>query len=61
MIYLKNIQKKIKNKDGYIVCTIHRESNIENVINLKNIINALNEINKINKVLFFAHPRTKKK
>lgn len=60
-IFKKYTEKKIKNKDGYIVCTIHRESNIENVINLKNIINALNEINKINKVLFFAHPRTKKK
>ena len=31
----KKYTEKIKNKDGYIVCTIHRESNIEMLSILK--------------------------
>ena len=54
--------KKINyKKKGSIVCTIHRENNIENLNNLRNIISALNEIHKKNNVVFICHPRTKKK
>lgn len=50
--------KKLNNK---IVCTIHRENNIENLNSLRNIIRALNQIHKVKSINFFAHPRTKKK
>ncbi len=53
-----NIYNKKKN---HIICTIHRESNIENLNNLKNIMSALNKINETKPIIFFAHPRTKKK
>lgn len=64
--FKKNQKKKFffKNeiiKNNYIICTIHRESNTENINNLKNIISALNEINKKNPIILIAHPRTKQK
>lgn len=60
--FTKSEQLKINcKKQNHIICTIHRESNIENLNNLKNIISALNKINEIKPVIFFAHPRTKKK
>tara|TARA_B100001063_G_C16733510_1_gene540665 strand:+ start:450 stop:1529 length:1080 start_codon:yes stop_codon:yes gene_type:complete len=61
-IFSKLEKKKIDTKKKKnIICTIHRESNIENLNNLKNIISALNTINKTKPILFFAHPRTKKR
>tara|TARA_B100001063_G_C16747640_1_gene548446 strand:- start:26 stop:1138 length:1113 start_codon:yes stop_codon:yes gene_type:complete len=43
----------------FILCTIHRASNVDNLKALKNIVSALNEINKIIPIIFPVHPRTK--
>ena len=56
-----SVKQKKNDKNNYIVCTIHRESNTDNENNLKNIIEALNQINKKKKIKFFCHPRTKNK
>ncbi len=49
---------KVK-KDQYILTTIHRAENTENIENLKNIIAALNEIANEITIIFPLHPRTK--
>jgi UDP-GlcNAc3NAcA epimerase len=43
----------------FILCTIHREENTDNVENLKSIISALNNINKEVKIVLPLHPRTR--
>lgn len=59
--YLNNKKiKKSKDQSNLIICTIHRESNVDDINNLKNIITALDEINNVNPVLLISHPRTKK-
>jgi UDP-GlcNAc3NAcA epimerase len=59
----KNNQKSkiISKKKDFILCTIHRESNVEEKDYLKNIIMALNELSKSTPVILISHPRTKKK
>ncbi len=47
-------------KDNYILATLHRAENTDNLINLNQIIKALNEMNKQFKVIVPLHPRTKK-
>ncbi len=69
-IYLDTIKKfseiKIKKltnnilHDNFILCTIHRASNVDNPKILREIIDSLNIIHKEIKVLFLVHPRTKK-
>jgi len=54
------INKLSLEQGNYIVATIHRAENTNNIDNLKSIIEALNEISKIVKVVFPIHPRTKK-
>jgi UDP-GlcNAc3NAcA epimerase len=44
----------------YILATIHRQENTDDLTRLKNIITALNELNKNKKVVVPLHPRTKK-
>lgn len=46
--------------NDFILCTIHRAENTDNINNLKNIITALNKINTEVLVLLPIHPRTKK-
>jgi len=46
---------------GYVVVTIHRAENVENVDRLSRIIELVNEIGKSYRVVFPVHPRTKKK
>ena len=48
------------NLDKYILCTLHREENTDDLSRLTAIIDALNEINRENEVLLPLHPRTKK-
>jgi UDP-GlcNAc3NAcA epimerase len=43
----------------YILATIHRQENTDDLDNLKNIISALNEINETQRVVVPLHPRTK--
>ncbi|MCG3222712.1 MAG: UDP-N-acetylglucosamine 2-epimerase (non-hydrolyzing) [Candidatus Heimdallarchaeota archaeon] len=51
---LKKIQR------DFIICTIHRVSNVENETNLKEIVDSLEEI-KDASIIFLLHPRTAKK
>lgn len=48
------------NIETYVLCTIHRAENTDNIDNLSSIIKALNLINKKIKVVTPIHPRTKK-
>ncbi len=52
------ILKKIQR--NFIICTIHRISNVENETNLKEIVESLEEIKDIS-IIFLLHPRTAKK
>ncbi|GAB6072767.1 UDP-N-acetylglucosamine 2-epimerase (non-hydrolyzing) [Venenivibrio stagnispumantis] len=44
----------------FILCTIHREENTDNIERLKNIFEAIEEISKEIPVILPLHPRTKK-
>ncbi len=46
-------------ENEYILCTIHRVENTDDLDRLKNIIDALNEINKEKQIVLPSHPRTK--
>ena len=45
--------------EKYILCTIHRAGNTDNIEHLKSILSALEEINQHIKILLPLHPRTK--
>lgn len=47
-------------EQSFILATIHRAENTDNINNLKHIIEALNELNQTNPVIVPLHPRTKK-
>lgn len=47
-------------EDNYVLSTIHRAENTDDVSRLNAIIEALNEINKVQQVILPLHPRTKK-
>jgi UDP-GlcNAc3NAcA epimerase len=53
-----NFSKNIINSN-FILCTIHRASNVDNPKILKEIIESLNIIHKEIKVIMLVHPRTK--
>lgn len=56
-----DIISRLQIKPGdFILCTIHRQENTDNLENLKQIVVALNEINKQKKVILPLHPRTRK-
>ncbi len=56
-----DVIRKLELSNGnFIVCTIHRQENTDNIENLKSIIKSLNQINKLKKVVLPLHPRTKK-
>lgn len=57
----KGLEHRDGQKKDFILCTIHREENTNNIQNLKEIIQALNELNKKFEVVLPLHPRTKKK
>lgn len=44
----------------FVLATIHRAENTDNIENLTNIIDALNQLHKSNSVVVPLHPRTKK-
>ena len=50
-----------KTLDNFVVCTLHRAENTDNVENLRNILAALDEIHRNVPVLLLLHPRTRKK
>ena len=56
----KIIQRLDLDKERYILSTIHRAENTDDVTNLSTIFNALRELTKESKVVLPMHPRTKK-
>jgi len=52
--------KDLEVKERYILSTIHRAENTDNLSRLTSIIEALNEISKSEQVVVPLHPRTKK-
>ncbi|WP_024954304.1 non-hydrolyzing UDP-N-acetylglucosamine 2-epimerase [Sulfurospirillum arcachonense] len=61
-MFYKNLAVKptCEIKDEYILCTIHRAENTDNVNRLRSIFEALNKIGKDKQVILPVHPRTKK-
>jgi len=59
LFYTLSKIKKIRTKQ-YILITIHRAGNTDNIYVLKNILTSLNELSKTSKVKFPIHPRTRK-
>lgn len=58
------ILKKLDLKsNNFILCTLHREENIDNINNLKSYLSFMTKISKAFdlKIIFPAHPRTKNK
>lgn len=49
------------NLPEYVLVTLHRAENVDNIISLSNIINAINKISESVKIVFSLHPRTKNK
>jgi UDP-GlcNAc3NAcA epimerase len=56
----KSTVKHITEKEGYVLATIHRAENTDNLVNLKSIVDALNAIHEEVKVVLPIHPRTRK-
>lgn len=54
------ITEHFKLSPGFVLATIHREENTNNLKNLKSLATALNRISKETPVVFPAHPRTQK-
>ena len=49
----------VKSKE-YILITLHRPSNVDNMTKLREIFDDLEELSKTNKLIYPIHPRTKK-
>ena len=45
---------------NFILCTIHRAENTDDIVRLSQIVDALNKINKEQQIILPLHPRTKK-
>ena len=60
-IFYKNYAKKpsLEIKSNYILSTIHRAENTDNLDRFKSIIESLNEINKTKQIILPLHPRTR--
>lgn len=60
-LFYKDFAKRPKCKinDNYVLSTIHRAENTDDISRLMSIIEALNEINKEKQVILPLHPRTK--
>jgi UDP-GlcNAc3NAcA epimerase len=54
--YYKSLNLK---KNDFVLATIHRQENTEDIKKLKNIFDGLEEISKIKKVVLPLHPRTR--
>lgn len=63
VIFYKQLAEKPLNlniNDDFILCTIHRAENTDDLSRLKNILYALNKISQEKKIILPLHPRTKK-
>lgn len=61
-LFYKSLSKKpnIGIFENYILSTIHRAENTDDIVRLSSIIEALNELNRKKQVILPLHPRTKK-
>lgn len=59
-LFIKNLEIIKPFEEPYVVCTIHRQENTDEIGRLSQIIEGLNEIAKTTKIIFPIHPRTKK-
>ena len=62
VMFYKNLAQKPVNisiSNDYVLCTIHRAENTDDVTRLKSILSALNVIAKEKQVVLPLHPRTK--
>lgn len=61
-LYYRNLAKKpsIAIENEFILCTVHRAENTDDIDRLVSIIDALNEISQERQIIFPLHPRTKK-
>ena len=59
----KILQELKLDKKDFIVVSLHREENVDNLSSLTTIVDSINEIVKIykKKIIFSVHPRTQKK
>lgn len=55
-----DVQLNLKKQEKFILLTMHRPSNVDNVDNLRNVIDFFLNIKDV-KIIFPAHPRTLKK
>jgi len=53
------IKKLSLKKNEFVLATIHRQENTDNIDSLKSIFEGLQEINKVKQVVLPLHPRTK--
>ena len=58
--FKKKLTNSKLNKENFILATLHRSQNTDNIKNLKKFIIILRKISKSNTVIFPIHPRTKK-
>lgn len=61
-LFYKNLSQQplfIDKKEGFILATIHRAENTDNLENLGSIVAALNEISINDRIVLPLHPRTK--
>ena len=49
------------NTSGYLLCTLHRPSNVDNKESLEKIITVLNQYAQNHRIIFPVHPRTRTK
>ncbi len=57
---LNLLEKYNLEKENYVLLTMHRAENTNNVERLKGLIHAINEISSLIKIIYPMHPRTKK-
>lgn len=55
-----SVKPSINIENNFILCTIHRAENTDDIVRLSQIIDALNKINKEQQIILPLHPRTKK-
>lgn len=60
-LYYSEFARKpeMKDLDEYVLCTIHRAENTDDLIRLKGIVEGVNKLSKKVKIVLLLHPRTK--
>lgn len=55
-----SFKKLVLNPDEYVLVTLHRDFNVDNIEKLSSILKELQKVNEKKKVVFPIHPRTRK-